>query len=128
MFQPWRFKLKEAEVALEQGRLEDAARLLKEGDLPTYLPAQQLLAPIEVSTAGVCRSTITALRPPATGRQQSPRRITFWNLLRKPPSPAMPVSGPGTKSGRRSLIRVRLVLDLCTKRSPGPPPDQPRKT
>ena len=46
MFQPWRFKLKEAEVALEQGRLEDAARLLREGDLPTYLPAQQLLAQV----------------------------------------------------------------------------------
>ncbi len=46
MFQPWRFKLKEAEVALEQGRLEDAARLLKEGDLPTYLPAQQMLAQV----------------------------------------------------------------------------------
>jgi hypothetical protein len=48
MFQPWRFKLKEAEVALEQGRLEDAARLLKEGDLPTYLPAQQMLAQVAV--------------------------------------------------------------------------------
>src|SRR6476659_4720463 len=48
MFQPWRFKLKEAEVAYEQGRLEDAARLLKEGDLPTYLPAQQLLAQVAV--------------------------------------------------------------------------------
>ena len=48
MFQPWRFKLKEAEVALEQGRLEDAARMLKEGDLPTYLPAQQLLAQVAV--------------------------------------------------------------------------------
>lgn len=48
MFQPWRFKLKEAEVALEQGRLEDSARLLKEGDLPTYLPAQQLLAQVAV--------------------------------------------------------------------------------
>jgi tetratricopeptide (TPR) repeat protein len=48
MFQPWRFKLKQAEVALEQGRLEDAARLLKEGDLPTYLPAQQMLAQVAV--------------------------------------------------------------------------------
>jgi len=48
MFQPWRFKLKEAEAALEQGRLEDAARLLREGDLPTYLPAQQLLALVAV--------------------------------------------------------------------------------
>src|SRR4051812_8777740 len=51
MFQPWRFKLKEAEVACEQGRLEDAARLLKEGDLPTYLPAQQLLAQVAVKMA-----------------------------------------------------------------------------
>ncbi|MFN0017616.1 MAG: FHA domain-containing protein [Pirellulaceae bacterium] len=48
MFQPWRFKLKEAEAALEQGRLEDAARLLREGDLPTYLPAQQLLSQVAV--------------------------------------------------------------------------------
>ncbi len=51
MFQPWRFKLKEAEVALEQGRLEDAARLLREGDLQTYLPAQQLLAQVAGKTA-----------------------------------------------------------------------------
>ena len=51
MFQPWRFKLKEAEVAFEQGRLEDAARLLREGDLPTYLPAQQLLAQVAFKMA-----------------------------------------------------------------------------
>src|SRR6185436_19059712 len=58
MFQPWRFKLKEAEVALEQGRLEDAARLLKEGDLPTYLPAQQLLAQVAVKFGA--RATLRA--------------------------------------------------------------------
>ena len=58
MFQPWRFKLKEAEVALEQGRLEDAARLLKEGDLPTYLPAQQLLAQVAVKMGA--RATLRA--------------------------------------------------------------------
>src|SRR5438034_10416934 len=58
MFQPWRFKLKEAEVAYEQGRLEDAARLLKEGDLPTYLPAQQLLAHVaaKMSSRAVARA------------------------------------------------------------------------
>ncbi len=46
MFQPWRFKLKEAETAAEQGRLTDAAKILSTGDMPTYLPAQQLLADV----------------------------------------------------------------------------------
>ena len=46
MFQPWRFKLKEAETAAEQGRLADAAKILTTGDMPTYLPAQQLLADV----------------------------------------------------------------------------------
>ncbi len=46
MFQPWRFKLKEAETAAEQGRLEDAAKILTSDDMPAYLPAQQLLADV----------------------------------------------------------------------------------
>ncbi|HUE71638.1 MAG TPA: FHA domain-containing protein [Pirellulaceae bacterium] len=46
MFQPWRFKLKEAETAAEQGRLADAAKILTTGDMPTYLPAQQLLSDV----------------------------------------------------------------------------------
>lgn len=44
MFAAWRFKLKEAETALAQGRLEDAAGILRQEDLLTYLPVQQLLA------------------------------------------------------------------------------------
>jgi tetratricopeptide (TPR) repeat protein len=51
MFQPWRFKLKEAETAAEQGRLEDAAKVLTSGDMPTYLPAQHLLADVAAKMA-----------------------------------------------------------------------------
>ena len=46
MLTPWRFKLKDALTAAEQGRLEDAAKILTSGDMPTYLPAQQLLADV----------------------------------------------------------------------------------
>jgi hypothetical protein len=46
MFPPWRFKLKEAQVALEQGRLEEAARAVGEADLRQYLPVQQTLAQV----------------------------------------------------------------------------------
>src|SRR5688572_23446472 len=51
MFQPWRFKLKEAETAAEQGRLDDAAKLLTAGDMPQYLPAQQLLSDVAAKMA-----------------------------------------------------------------------------
>ncbi|HEX5103983.1 MAG TPA: FHA domain-containing protein [Pirellulaceae bacterium] len=46
MFPPWRFKLKEAQVALEQGRLEEAARAVEEPDLRQFLPVQQTLAEV----------------------------------------------------------------------------------
>src|SRR5687767_13865821 len=46
MFPPWRFKLKEAQVALEQGRLVEAARIAESPELRQYLPIQQLLAQI----------------------------------------------------------------------------------
>src|SRR5262245_62715024 len=46
MFPPWRFKLREAQVALEQGRLEEAARLASDPQLKPYLPVQQLLAQV----------------------------------------------------------------------------------
>jgi hypothetical protein len=46
MLTPWRFKLKDALAAAEQGRLEDAAKILTSGDMPAYLPAQQLLADV----------------------------------------------------------------------------------
>jgi hypothetical protein len=44
MFQPWRLKLREAEVALKAGRLEEAYRLISQGDLREFLPAKKLLA------------------------------------------------------------------------------------
>jgi hypothetical protein len=46
MFPPWRFKLREAQVALEQGRLEEAARIASDSQLKLFLPVQQLLAQI----------------------------------------------------------------------------------
>jgi len=46
MFPPWRFKLREAQVALEQGRLDEAARLADQPQLKQYLPVQQLLGQI----------------------------------------------------------------------------------
>lgn len=49
MFAAWRFKLKEAETALAQGRLEDAAAVLRQDELLTYLPVQQLLAQVAVA-------------------------------------------------------------------------------
>jgi hypothetical protein len=51
MFPPWRFKLKEAQVALEQGRLEEAAHAIGEPDLRQYLPVQQTLAQVADQTA-----------------------------------------------------------------------------
>jgi tetratricopeptide (TPR) repeat protein len=49
MFAAWRFKLKEAETALAQGRLEDAATILQHPELLPYLPIQQLLAQVAVA-------------------------------------------------------------------------------
>jgi tetratricopeptide (TPR) repeat protein len=46
MFPPWRFKLREAQVALEQGRLEEAARIAGQPEVRTYLPVQQLVVQI----------------------------------------------------------------------------------
>src|SRR5438552_5893986 len=46
MFPPWRFKLREAQVALEQGRLEEAAQIAGQPQVRTYLPVQQLVVQI----------------------------------------------------------------------------------
>src|SRR5262245_45697277 len=46
MFPPWRFKLREAQVALEQGRLEEAAKIAGQPEVRTYLPVQQLVVQI----------------------------------------------------------------------------------
>ena len=42
MFPPWRFKLREAQVALEQGRLDEAAQIAGQPQLRQFLPVQQL--------------------------------------------------------------------------------------
>jgi hypothetical protein len=42
MFQGWRFKLREAEEAFEQGQLDEACQLLMRGDLRQYLPGKRL--------------------------------------------------------------------------------------
>jgi len=46
MFQPWRIKLREADLAFRGGRLEEAGKLLCDGDLCEFLPAKQLLAKV----------------------------------------------------------------------------------
>lgn len=43
MFQPWRFKIKEAETALHDGRLEEAGRMLRQSDVREFLPAKKLM-------------------------------------------------------------------------------------
>jgi hypothetical protein len=42
MFQSWRFKLREAEEAVEHGQLDEACRLLLQSDLRQYLPGKRL--------------------------------------------------------------------------------------
>ncbi|MBX9790899.1 MAG: hypothetical protein K2Y37_18425 [Pirellulales bacterium] len=44
MFQPWRLKLREAQVALDSGRLDEASRILADRQLREFLPAKKLLA------------------------------------------------------------------------------------
>ncbi|MGE0607310.1 MAG: FHA domain-containing protein [Pirellulales bacterium] len=46
MFQTWRIQLRAAEQALKSGRLDDAARLVCQGNLPEFLPGQRLQARI----------------------------------------------------------------------------------
>jgi hypothetical protein len=42
MFQGWRFKLREAEAAADQGQLDEAYQLLVQGELRQYLPGKRL--------------------------------------------------------------------------------------
>jgi tetratricopeptide (TPR) repeat protein len=46
MFQGWRLQLREAEEAFEQGRLDEASRLIAEGRLEQYLPGARLAAKV----------------------------------------------------------------------------------
>ena len=51
MFPPWRFKLREAQVALDQGRLEEAAHIAGQPQLKPFLPVQQLLVQVSEQLA-----------------------------------------------------------------------------
>lgn len=42
MFQPWRVKVRQAEEALRDGQLDEAGRLLCQGDVGEFLPAKRL--------------------------------------------------------------------------------------
>jgi hypothetical protein len=46
MFPPWRFKLREAQLALEQGRLDEAAQIAGQPQVKEFLPVQQILVQI----------------------------------------------------------------------------------
>ena len=46
MFQPWRLKVREAELAFENGQLDDASRLLSQPNLREFQPARKLLAKV----------------------------------------------------------------------------------
>lgn len=46
MFQPWRLKLREAEAALRADRLDEASRMLCQGELREFLPAKRLLGQV----------------------------------------------------------------------------------
>jgi hypothetical protein len=43
MFQPWRIQLRRAEEALAAQRLDEACTLVRQGDLPEYLPGKKLM-------------------------------------------------------------------------------------
>src|ERR1044072_2862173 len=51
MFPPWRFKLREAQVALEQGRLDEAAQIAGQTQVKQYLPVQELAGQISEQLA-----------------------------------------------------------------------------
>lgn len=46
MFPLWRFKLRQAQIALDEGRLEEAAQLAGQAELNEYLPIRQLLGKV----------------------------------------------------------------------------------
>ncbi|HEX7446891.1 MAG TPA: hypothetical protein VF306_05055, partial [Pirellulales bacterium] len=52
MFQPWRIKLRAADEAFRNGRLEEAGALLGDGELREFLPAKKLLAKVAAELAG----------------------------------------------------------------------------
>ena len=51
MFQPWRIKLRAADEAFRNGRLEEAGEILREAELREFLPAKKLLAKVAAELA-----------------------------------------------------------------------------
>ncbi len=56
MFQNWRIKLREAKAAFEHGQLEEANRLLADGQLEQYLPGRRLKAKVATAVGRVSGS------------------------------------------------------------------------
>lgn len=68
MFQPWRIKLREAEEALRVGRLDEAKRLLCDGNLVEFRPGKELMRKVAAEMARraerkvACGQTLDGLR------------------------------------------------------------------
>jgi hypothetical protein len=58
MFQGWRWRLREAEEALAQGRLHDVERLLREHGLAEYLPGRRLSDKLAIKLAERARTLL----------------------------------------------------------------------
>lgn len=58
MFQGWRIKIREAEEAYRAGRLDDAGRLLAQGDLRDFLPGRRLSEKVAHGIAERARSRL----------------------------------------------------------------------
>ncbi|MBN1852365.1 MAG: FHA domain-containing protein [Pirellulales bacterium] len=60
MFPSWRLKLREAKVAFEQGRLDDAEALLREEHLDDFLPGKKLSAKLALRIIDRARERVMA--------------------------------------------------------------------
>ena len=60
MFPSWRLKLREAKVAFEHGRLDEAGELLRDENLDGYLQGKQLSAKVAASIVERARDRVTA--------------------------------------------------------------------
>ncbi len=58
MFQGWRFQLREAEAAADQGQLDEASALLSRGTLRQYLPGKRLSTKVAAELAQRARTRV----------------------------------------------------------------------
>ena len=68
MFQGWRFQLREAEEAADQGQLDEACQLLTQGNLRQYLPGKRLSTKVADSTGTTSSPSRDPGRPSAGWR------------------------------------------------------------